>query len=411
MKMFIAILIALLLLLGYLLGNMKVAFPIYVMIASFPYKSIISDNCAWLDTCFELLLLAGIIFILSENLIGKERSVLIFPTNIVILIAILSSITILFALYSRNLHFIIQTSDFRYYIGIAALSFYMYNDIRDYDKIIDICHIFIVNSLFMVCAGAIVLYSGEIKRLYAFVHINMSAAYFVVAILCCILVMILKADSRCKYIYSIPIFVNLVGLYLNRSSAGLIALISAIGIGGIYFLRIERKKLYLVLLFFAVLIGVTCVWITIQGDALDIWVIRTLMARKGYYDTSRFFIWKDAIDQFKEHWLIGIGADNFRDRLTGHNSPTHNDYLQYLVNYGILGFIAFSIYSINLYKKILTLGNIKILSVCLSVTFGMYVFMLSHNFVNWIVFWIIAQMMYCIANIEGHEDKRRRKIL
>lgn len=259
----------------------------------------------------------------------------------------------------------------------------------------------------MIVAGGIQYFSGKINRLYAFVHTNMSAAFFIIALFCCTFALVIKKmqEKQCHtYIYIACILINLLGLYFNRSSAALLMLAFAIVTGMIYLLHIERRKLYVLLLLGAVIISTASIWITIEGDALNVSVINALMSRKGYYDTSRMDIWKDAINQWMEHWLIGIGADNFRDQITGYNYITHNDYLAFLVNYGILGFSAFTLYSIGIFRKLFSLKHMTLLTLCLGLAGGMHIFMLTHNFVNWILFWVVIQMMLCIVHIEESKN-------
>lgn len=402
-----ALIISILLLCVYLFINMKIAFPIYIMIATFPYKNIISQNCAWLDTCFELILLFGIVYEILKSLKCVKQKRFVFPVRILLFISVILLLTILFSLYVRNPWFILQTPDFKYYIGIFALCIYMYNDIQSYEKVIDLCHIFIINSIIMIVAGGIQYFSGKINRLYAFVHTNMSAAFFIIALFCCTFALVIKKmqEKQCHtYIYIACILINLLGLYFNRSSAALLMLAFAVVTGMIYLLHIERRKLYVLLFLGAVIISTASIWITIEGDALNVSIINALMSRKGYYDTSRMDIWKDAINQWMEHWLIGIGADNFRDQITGYNYITHNDYLAFLVNYGILGFSAFMLYSIGIFRKLFSLKHMTLLTLCLGLAGGMHIFMLTHNFVNWILFWVVIQMMLCIVHIEESKN-------
>lgn len=386
---------------------MKIAFPIYMTIAVLPYKDMISASCFGINIFIKLLLFAGLLYKYLKRVKNKEKKVFSIPMEITLFVLTILTITILFSIYNLTPLFFLKTSDFQYFIGVLALSLYMQNDICNYNKIIDICHIFIINSLVMAAAGGIAFFKGETDRLHAFLGVNISGMFFVIAAFCSLLVIIIKKRQHifCNtYLYIIVIGINLLCVHLNHSSAALLMLLFTLAVGAIYLLRVERKRTYKFFLAASVCIGIASIWITIKGEMLDVFFIRVIMARKGYFDVSRMYTWRDAMEQFKDHWLIGVGAGNFREQVTKNHRGMHNDYLYFLVNYGIIGFTAFCCYSVSLYKKILSVNYMQPLIFCLSLAGGIYIFILSHNAISTMVFWIITQMIVCIINIEERNE-------
>ena len=72
--------------------------------------------------------------------------------------------------------------------------------------------------------------------------------------------------------------------------------------------------------------------------------------------SNRFTIWKKSLPIIKDHWLVGVGIDNFGiahgeyygDRLT---DKVHNVYLQILVTNGVIGFIPYMIWLVMVFIK------------------------------------------------------------
>ena len=72
---------------------------------------------------------------------------------------------------------------------------------------------------------------------------------------------------------------------------------------------------------------------------------------ESWKNTNRLFIWQSAIQLWKNNWDIGTGIANYKlelnkqynkngyTLLSKHNMNTHNQYLSYLVKYGLFGFI------------------------------------------------------------------------
>ncbi|MEM7040088.1 MAG: O-antigen ligase family protein, partial [Bacteroidota bacterium] len=78
--------------------------------------------------------------------------------------------------------------------------------------------------------------------------------------------------------------------------------------------------------------------------------------------SGRIFAWQHALELFAKNPVIGCGfaceeynfifRTTFRLWKTGHQGGVHNSYLAYLVNTGVIGFILFGAFWINICRKI-----------------------------------------------------------
>lgn len=70
--------------------------------------------------------------------------------------------------------------------------------------------------------------------------------------------------------------------------------------------------------------------------------------------SNRFTIWKNSLPIIKDHWLVGVGLDNYgiaHNKYYGNNltDKVHNVYLQILVTNGVIGFIPYMIWLVMIF--------------------------------------------------------------
>lgn len=402
--MFIALIIIVGLTFFYHILQVKIPISIYMLIASFPYKNIIEDYCPWLDSLIELLFIIEVFLFIFKSFKGGYKLKL-NPLFLYLLLSLLA-ITMLYSIVTNNILFIFQNGESRFYIGTYILITFIDNTVTTRKKILDLCNIFITNasilSFFMFIATSL----GKTSVLFALQNKNMYAMIIYTGIFMWILKHSIKKETK-RGLFLLILGILVVALYLVKSSAALLSLLLSSGIGLIYFFKISqsaRVKTFKIILFLLFLISTILIWITINDNILDIPIIKNIMMRKGYLDTTRISIWREAFEQFQNHWLYGLGADSFRSNTMGSNSiyhyATHNDYISYLVNYGILGFIAFTIYSITIFNRIFSIKSKEYLIIFFAILTGFYLYMLTHNFINYIIFWVISQMILTVKNLE-----------
>ena len=127
------------------------------------------------------------------------------------------------------------------------------------------------------------------------------------------------------------------------------------------------------------------------------------------FGSSRMFVWKRCIPLIKENPIIGTGPDSFLNvfmnrytedieaaRMNVSFDFAHNDYIQIMINYGILGLIAYltalfgaakrGLSASKFNPKILILGS-AVLCYCAQIFFSFSIVMVAP------VFWILFALL------------------
>lgn len=399
--MLVAILLCGALISIYKLSKVSVPISIYLMIMTFPYKSVISMYCPWLDLVFELLLLFQIIFfVIKREKFGPKLRVF---NEMFFFVAFLILITLLYSLYIGDIYFIFSSPEPRFYIGTFLLIFYLDNTTINFQDIININKIFIINGVLLVFFGLISWSIGTSESLYAFDNKNIYAMEMVLNILFCMYNTRLVESKKIKRVYIWGACLFGLATLFTKSAAAIIALFIIICLNILKILKIRRRIFYKIILLVMLFCGFMAIYITIDDRVMDSFIIRSIMETKGYYDTTRIYIWQEAIQRFKEHWIIGIGADNFRSMSLDYPYATHNDYLSFLVNYGILGFAVFAAYSISVVYKVFKTKDYDLFLISFMLFTSIYVYILSHNFANYIVFWCSIEILNCVKRISNRK--------
>jgi O-antigen ligase len=80
----------------------------------------------------------------------------------------------------------------------------------------------------------------------------------------------------------------------------------------------------------------------------DEWIARfaTIAQTEDISTDSRAMIWRDTVPMIREHWMLGVGMGGYQTAFYRHKNVApmntvdyaHNDYMQYLVELGVIGF-------------------------------------------------------------------------
>lgn len=208
------------------------------------------------------------------------------------------------------------------------------------------------------------VYSGR----YGGVFINPNhLASFLICLHPVILVQVLKSGIK-HNLRSLFCFVYIlmgVAIFLTMSRGGWIGLlIGSMVVLSVRFVRNYRPAtIASILIAFFIGLGIFSFSTKFRSRITSIAVADS--ADSGMF---RIWLWKSAFQMWSDNKLIGTGPGQFQVRFPQYRPPTipvnpeyvHNEYLEILVEYGVLGFVAFSLI---LYKIIFIplLFNIKYL--------------------------------------------------
>ena len=130
--------------------------------------------------------------------------------------------------------------------------------------------------------------------------------------------------------------------------------------------------------------------------------------------SDRGIIWQSALDAFsEENILLGVGYSNFSTMLRQHfgwQMASHNTYLTYLIEFGIIGvwaFIYILIKMINLAKSIRKQES-NAFVYCYIIPLFVFMFTLETEYKRWI--FMIYVLLYSWYRLNNEEQKIVYKI-
>ena len=149
----------------------------------------------------------------------------------------------------------------------------------------------------------------------------------------------------------------IIALVFSQSRGGWLALATMITVGGITLFMQKGNYKELVSNYAAAVVVLCVILFFISGN-----VVVNRISDVGDSAVIRLNIWSDALTIIKQNWLVGIGDGNFQYIFplfdTGINKKSvlhaHNDYLEMLVEQGVIGFSLFAIAVILALKNALS---------------------------------------------------------
>ena len=176
------------------------------------------------------------------------------------------------------------------------------------------------------------------------------------------IVLILNTKTSFKYIYLLPVVLNLVVIYLTGSRSAILAvlfgliMISLYYIGRQSYVSITEAKLFrtIALSILVVLIILPVVFLTFRNTDLiqhDRTLSRFTRIFSDPSSKSRITTWKMGWEGFKERPILGWGQENFVGVYTINPIPltgkhvwfdrAHSIVLDWMINAGVLGFLSY----------------------------------------------------------------------
>lgn len=164
-----------------------------------------------------------------------------------------------------------------------------------------------------------------------------------------------KLSNRIRYVFLLTIGLSCIALLFNGTRGAWIAVAVTILLLSFFYLK-RSPKVALAIVIAFVLFSAIAINLPQVNDRLQ-----TIISSHGS-NTERVLMWKSAWHMFTDHWLLGVGPNNYgelyrnqyilpeaKERDQGH---AHNNYLHIMAEIGIVGFMAFCLmFGYILYKK------------------------------------------------------------
>lgn len=215
-----------------------------------------------------------------------------------------------------------------------------------------------------------------------------------------------------KFIFSLLLFACVV---LSNKRTGMLMFLIAL----IYFCvktiilqkDTKRKIIYSFVVIAVIVLALFLFSLLQESYGLD-WISR-IMAIEDDKGSNRLVIWADVIEALKGQdfvsWIVGNGY-----RMTREFGGAHNDYLEILYDYGIIGIILFATFIVGLCKiaykmkkdkyKHYVAMNISLILSLIYAFFGQF-FILPQSVLIVSIFW-----GYLIADYEKHKEGLKLKL-
>jgi len=219
-------------------------------------------------------------------------------------------------------------------------------------------HVYQITAADLILRFPYVLDSLPRMPAIANLHLTISAAYYLMALPLLVYrsVSARRKAARVLYVLSILLFFGIV--ILMRSRGALIGLLFIFGSLIALFWKDVRKLLTrnttwsVAVIILVVSILVFSFYYVIDRRGIDF---------QSNTVVCRLQAWKISIDVIKEHPLLGSGLETFGRRFLAGRDPsicsnilhvTHNDLLQILVNFGVLGFLGLVFFAVMYFRKL-----------------------------------------------------------
>ena len=295
-----------------------------------------------------LHLVAAVIYMLGVLYTYSNKGKYVEDTRIYIsffLLILLSCLSVLWSMSSDSAINAVKTVCLLSFLAVS-----IYNIVNTREKILNVINTYIFSSYIMFAyyiysygIGNIVVFFLRGERIGDLTQANGFGLYSAIAFVICIF----KAINTKKYMYYILSIMPLLMAIASGSRKSLLILIISIPL-----LAIISSKTKKIVNIIASLLVIYCIYyLFVSFGILENVFARTFEFFTSSKDTSaniRIGYIQYGWDKFFDSPIIGYGIEQFQElyyRDTGNRNPSHNNYIQILVSFGIVGFtIWYSMY-------------------------------------------------------------------
>lgn len=206
------------------------------------------------------------------------------------------------------------------------------------------------------------------------------------------------------------------GLVSSYSRSGMVGFFALFVLMCIYLIKPKP-------VFFLYILIVSLIIITFIPSSYIDRVVSIFTVKKSYTSSARLTIYRDGFSMFLDNWFMGVGTDNFPanfERYTKSDirpAGTMNLYLQVAAEYGIVGFILFSLLVIDIFRKIYMAkkllyeedkGLYHLVFTLQIIIISMFVCGMTIHFMERKEFWLLMGLSVVTQYIEANPKKNKR---
>jgi len=276
----------------------------------------------------------------------------------------------------------------------------------------------LLNALGLIHGGAVAL--GRQGRYAGFSEVNQYASYLVLFIPLLLSPLFFREGFLIKIFSSVMLIIAFAGLIATGSRGGLLSFsfCMLVYLGLLYHQKIFGLRSVILLTFVIFILGGVS-YVIAPSE-----VKQTLSTKLNpassedldQYSSGRTLVWRAGLLLFLDSPIYGHGQNTFMPLVRkryGISGNSHNDYLLYMVEYGIIGLVVFLMIYYKVFKHVWQHLKTtrdswrKGLYMAYIAGFGGYT--LSMFFVNLFtprfVFWIYTAIIYRYSQLESNKEK------
>lgn len=294
----------------------------------------------------------------------------------------------------------------RYFLFLL-FSLYLTVSLRDVDKLRTFSYAYILGFAFTIIGGAYNTYGNELTRLSGGLQDPNAMAFdAIVALLFSVYLLKTDLTRKTKVFLVVSVVIELIAILLSFSRSAYLALF----IWGCLFFGRRGVVKGLVCLLLSLAVFATIVNSKqVDVDALKTRIsIETIRENKG---AKRGYIWEVYLTNMDKYFLTGLGIGNSTKVMAGNkldlaeNYESHNLYIQYFAEYGIVGLFLYLCYWINYLKRVRRIHGNECILFSMGICMMIVTFFL--NIDKGRTFWIVLAILNMIWMQDNTVNKSR----
>lgn len=190
-------------------------------------------------------------------------------------------------------------------------------------------------------------------------------------------VVLINKNSRLRRVDYVALFLTIPLLLFSRArTSAAVAIIITVVFLLLSLLRLKRRSvllLYWVIIFGSIL-GMYFYSQIVTYSFYPAWNAFSLQLFGKHIDSSRPWLWKSSLDYLGKNWVLGLGTGILPDDLIAFEGSFHNQFLQLLMQNGIVGLGIFYCFLFTLWIPLARHLDDRVIRICASAFIGIIIY-------------------------------------